>query len=158
MVFVMLGNSPYSFSRLLDIVNEWAKTTGEHVIVQAGHTPTDGVDLDCRGFIDHDEVIELIRSSDFVICQGGFGSLKDCLELGKPVIAMSRTPEYGEALHSQRELVDALVADGRVVSLDDDTDLSGAVTRVKTMSTSENKSTKLPDLISYLIDKYMDGT
>ena len=157
MIFVMLGSSPYSFKRLLNAVNDWAVENNEHVIAQTGHTVVDNMSIECRDFIDHNEIMKLIEESDYVICQGGFGSLRDCLELAKPVIAVSRMPEYKEALHSQNELVDALENEGRLIALNDVSKLSDAISKIKVFVPPKNSRTKLPALVAEIIEAQVNG-
>jgi len=69
MILLLLGTNPYPFHRLLNAVDEWAKLNKQKVIAQTGHTPVDGVSIECHDFVDHAQVIDWIQQSEFVILE-----------------------------------------------------------------------------------------
>lgn len=152
MILVMLGTNPYPFTRLLKAVDEWSQKTGEKVIAQTGHTSVIGISLECHDFVGHDQILEWIYQAEFVISQGGFGSLKDCIEMGKPIIAVPRYIELGESLDSQLELVDDLSNEGRVVSLTDIRKLECSIDEVRKFEPRSYNESAIPDLVAEIVD------
>ncbi len=151
MILVMLGTNPYAFHRLLDAVNVWGGKTGEEIIAQTGHTPTEGITFKCADFVSHTQMVKWITDAELVICQGGFGSLKDALSAGKPVIAVPRIPELSECVDSQIEIVEALVEKKRVIPLYDVAELDEAVRLARKFCTPASAGSRLPDLIAELV-------
>lgn len=147
----MLGTNPYPFRRLLDAVDSWASRTGEEVVAQTGHTPTEGITIECTEFVSHHQMMRWITDAELVISQGGFGSLKDSLTAGKPVIAVPRMPELGECIDSQREIVEALVEEKRVIPLYDVSGLDNAVRTARQFCAPAAVDSGLPDLVAEIV-------
>jgi len=157
MILLLLGTNPYPFNRLLDAVDNWAVLHQQKVIAQTGHTPVKGVSIECHDFVDHSQVMEWIKQADFVISQGGFGSIKDCIQQQKPVLVVPRLQEYDECQDSQKELVDALVEEGRVISLFDIKKLAEAIETVKEFVPPKGHASKIPELIENIMNDVMNG-
>lgn len=153
-ILLLLGTNPYPFDRLLTAVDEWSKKNNEKVIAQTGHTPTDSVSIECHDFVSYDQVITWIDRAEFVICQGGFGSIKDCLERNKAVIASPRLQEYGECMDPQKELVKALAEENRVVGLFDVGKLEEAVKKARSHKPVSSKESAIPNLVSSIVRNY----
>ena len=151
MILVMLGTNPYPFRRLLSAADSWASYTGEKVVAQTGHTPTDGITIECTDFISHAKMMNLIADAELVICQGGFGSLRDSLSVGKPVIAVPRMPELGECIDSQSEIVEALAERNRVIPLHDVSMLADAVFAARQFCAPVPTCSGLPDLVAEIV-------
>ena len=133
MILLLLGTNPYPFNRLLDAVTTWAIEAGETVIAQTGHTTPD---VRCKfveyhDFVSHEKIVAWIDNAEFVICQGGFGSLKDCIANNKPVIAVPRYQQLNECQDSQKELVSALEEEGCIIPLYDVLDLERAIHEIR---------------------------
>lgn len=156
MILLLLGTNPYPFNRLLDAVDEWAASNQQKVIAQTGHTPIEGMTIECHDFVGHSQVIEWIKQADFVISQGGFGSIKDCIQQQKAVLVAPRLQEYNECQDSQKELVDALVEEGRVVPLFDVKKLPEAIMAVKEFAPPKGVASKIPGLVENIINDVMN--
>lgn len=148
MILVLLGTNPYPFRRLLGAVDTWARRKQEVVIAQSGHTPTDGLSIECHAFVPHDEITRWIRDAEIVICQGGMGSLQDCLAAGRPTIAVPRRPDYGESQDQQSELVDALASMGRVIPLHHVENLDEAIERARKMQLPTVERSSIPMIVA----------
>jgi UDP-N-acetylglucosamine transferase subunit ALG13 len=98
-----------------------------------------------------------ISEAQFVISQGGFGSIRDCLEMNKPVLAVPRLPEYGECIDSQKEVVEALEDEGRIVALYDIARFDSAIDAVRQFTPSPRPSSGIPELVAGLIADYTGG-
>lgn len=154
MILLLLGTNPYPFNRLLYAVDKWADSNDQQVIAQTGHTPTDGVKIECHDFVDYTKIVEWIEQAEFVICQGGFGSIKDCIKHEKLIIAVPRMQDYGECQDSQIELVDILSDEGYFIPLYDVDKLEEAVFHLKEFAPEQKKKTAIPELVADLVEQY----
>lgn len=158
MILLLLGTNPYPFDRLLNAVDKWAQNSGEKIIAQTGHTPIGHVNtIECYDFVGYEQIKKWIKEAEFVITQGGFGSIKDCLANQKSVIAVPRIQEYGECQDSQKELVDALAEQGRLIPLYDIGKLPQAIKDIRSFVPPVQNSTKIPELVSDLINGYIES-
>ena len=157
MILLLLGTNPYPFHRLLNAVNEWANKNNQLVVAQTGHTPIDKVSIECHDFVDYSQVVEWIKQAEFVICQGGFGSIKDCIKYEKKIIAVPRIQQYGECMDSQKELVDALAEEERVLPLFDVKNLTEVIEKLKNFIPPEGATSRIPRLVSDVVNELMVG-
>lgn len=157
MVLLLLGTNPYPFRRIVDRVDQWCRQDNVHVIGQTGHTPVDDVSFECHPFVGHDQIIEWISEAQFIICQGGFGSIKDCLELNKPVLAVPRLQTNGECVDSQKELVETLEQEGRIIALYDMSLFDSAIESIRQFTPPASQGSRLPNLVAGLISDYIGG-
>lgn len=134
LILVMLGTNPYPFTRLMDQVVKYAETTGEKVIVQSGNTPVASDLIEAYDFMSHEKLLELMKSADVVITQGGFGSLQDCITSAAKVVAVPRIREKGESMDDQTEIVKALAEEGLVIPLYDTGKLPEAIASARELS------------------------
>ncbi len=156
LILVMVGTNPYPFTRLIEKVIEWAEKTGEHVIVQSGHTPVTSDVIEHQPFIEHSEILQLMNDAEVVITQGGFGSLQDCMKIGAKTIAVPRLIELGESQDDQTEIVNALAEENRVVPLFDVTMLADAIQTAKNMQIKTVKTNALPEHVKKTISEILD--
>lgn len=158
MVLLLLGTNPYPFRRLVDRVDQWCRQTNEQVIGQTGHTPVDDVAFEHHPFVAHNQIMEWISDAQFIISQGGFGSIRDCLALNKPVLVVPRLPEYGECIDSQKEVVETLEEEGRIVALYDISRFDSAIEAVRQFTPPTSQSSRIPGLVADLISDYIGGS
>ena len=154
-MLILAGTNPYPFTRLLHGVDAWARSSGEHVIAQSGHTPVDGLTIECHPFVSHAQILAWIGQADVVICQGGMGSLGDCLRAGKPTIAVPRKPELGESKDVQSELVEALAQEGRVIALDNIEYLARAIEAARHMPIRRSEESSIPKIVADKINSVL---
>jgi len=96
--FVTVGNSPYGFDRMMEIVCYALEKNliNKNSVIQIGGSnivPEKGNVIRYFSAKDHDE---LINDAAFVVCHGGSGSIIKALRLGKKVIAIPRKYQLGE--------------------------------------------------------------
>ena len=72
-----------------------------------------------------------IKEAEIIVTQGGFGSIADCLRVGKKVVAVPRKPEFKESPDRQEELVRELEKLGRLVGVYDIDELPEAIKKAK---------------------------
>ena len=155
MILLLLGTNPYPFGRILHAVDDWAKNNNQQVIAQTGHTPIDKVSIECHDFVDYSQIVEWIKQAEFVICQGGFGSIKDCIKHKKAIIAVPRKQEYEECQDSQMELVEALSEEGRVVPLYDVADILDAIEKARGFVPLEGENSRIPELVAEVVEDFV---
>ncbi len=122
MILVLLGTNPYCFKRLIIAVDNYSLNTGKKVTIQLGNSLYIPRHADYFRFRSHKEIIKLIRSAELVIAQGGYGSIFDCLEQEKKVIAVPRERDRKECLDpglGQFELVQYLEKQKKILALYD---------------------------------------
>jgi len=156
MILLLLGTNPYPFNRLFNAVEEWAAANNKKVIAQTGHTPANSKAIECHDFVDYSIIQKWIGQAEFVICQGGFGSLQDCIKQNKAVLAVPRYQELNESMDSQRELVEALSEEGYVMPLYDVALLEEAIDKLSDFQPEDKKQSAIPALISTLVDEYIN--
>lgn len=156
MILVLLGTNPYPFDRLLAAMSQYAQRTGTKVIAQSGHTP-EHARIDCRPFMSHGELLKLIDEAGVVVCQGGYGSLSDCISLGARTIAVPRNISYGECVDDQKELVQAFAAEGLVIPVYEMSELPQAIGRVETTPRKVLEKSQLPRHIAQTIRSFSEN-
>jgi UDP-N-acetylglucosamine transferase subunit ALG13 len=156
MILVLLGTNPYPFDRLLAAMGRYAQRTGTKVVAQSGNTP-EHEHIDCRPFMSHGDLIKLIGEADVVVCQGGYGSLSDCIARGARTVAVPRSIEHGECVDNQLELVQAFAEDGMVIPVYDIEDLPDAIEKAKCMPICKKNISALPMHISNTIKSMLSG-
>lgn len=147
-IVLLLGTNPYPFDRLLKAMDEWAAVSGEKVIAQVGHTRLPAPHLECHDFAPHERIVAWLKEADVAVCQGGFGSLRDCLMAGKPTIAVPRKPELGECQDVQMEIVSALAAESRVLMLEDMKDLGKAIAAARHLPPPSTSVSRIPNIVA----------
>lgn len=157
MILVMLGTSPHPFNRLILAVDKWARLTNERVIAQTGHTPTNGLEIECHTFVEHTQIMKWVGEAEIVISQGGMGSLKDCLSVGKPTIAVPRRLDLAETMAEQAELVYALAAEGRIIVLEDMEKLAETIEAARRMKIEQGMASLIPQIVADEVDKALHG-
>lgn len=118
-IFVMLGTLPYKFDRLIDeICRISEKNKDIYVVAQMGVTEFRG-GIECYDYMDHYSIINEIVKSNVVVSQGGYGSLKDCIENNAKIVAVPRYELNHETVADQKDLVDAFAQDNLVIPVYD---------------------------------------
>ncbi len=147
-ILVLAGTNPYPFTRLMRAIDEWSRFSGERVIAQSGHTPVDGLVIECHPFVSHAQILEWIARAEVVVSQGGLGSLRDCLRAGKPTVAVPRKPELGESQDLQSELVEALAQEGKVIAVDNIEHLAQAIEKARNMPIRKGEESRIPQIVA----------
>ena len=130
MIFVTLGTQDKSFKRLLDKVSECIDLglIKDEVIVQAGCTNYPSDKMKIFDYLDKSEMEKYIKKAKYIITHGGVGTIINCLDLNKKVIAVARLKEYGEHHNDhQLEIINEFSNDGYIINGED---LSNAIKKV----------------------------
>ena len=159
MIFAMFGTNPYSFDRLAECLDHYAKESGEKIIAQVGNTQYGMPHVICHQFLPHNEMLHFIEQADIVITQGGFGSIADCLEKEKRIIAVPRKREYNECKDGglgQEELVRELERQGKLIGLYDVGTLRDAIECVSQLRMHHTSTSRIPELVLQFVKEMVD--
>lgn len=133
MIFASFGNSPLPFSRMAEVVDNYAKECGEEVVVQSGKTKYDFKYCTVYPFMNKDTFMANLKSCSIAILQGGWGSISEASELGVRMVVIPRI-NYIEHHHDQEQLVCALEKEGVVLGCYDTKNLASIIEKAKTYS------------------------
>lgn len=158
MILVLLGTNPYPFTRLVDAVIEWASENNEEVRMQSGHTTVTSPCIRAVPFVEHAQIIDWIDEATVVICQGGFGSLQDCIRRGARIVAVPRLPALGEGVDDQAELVGALADEGLVEPVYDVRALGKVIARARNRREYGSTMARLQERIAESVDVALERT
>ena len=96
LIVVSVCTDHHPFDRLIDWLQAWVLENPEvDVVVQHGTSPevTGAV---CRTMLPHPELMELFRTADACVLQGGPGGVMDARSQGLRPIVVPRDPTFGE--------------------------------------------------------------
>lgn len=153
MIVALLGTNPYSFDRLIRPLDELAGKNAWQGFVQLGHTVYEPVNLEYQRFVPKPELMSRIEAADVVVCQGGFGSIRDALRLGKSVVAVPRKPELGESPDEQEEMVRAMEAEGYLIGVYDIGDLEQAIAKARRFRPVPRPASRVPHIIGRFLEE-----
>ena len=153
MIVVLVGTNPYSFERLVKAVDAIEAKGKEEFFVQLGYTPYEPRRCAFERFIAKPLLEDKISRADLIICHGGFGSIRDGLALGKPVVAVPRQESLGECNDRQEELVRELEEQGRILAVYDVAMLEETIVKARHFSGKQGDKNRIPDIISEYLSK-----
>ena len=103
-ILCVTGTNPYDFSRLVKEVDLLG--LNHDVTIQLGVTLYRPCFSKYFKYSSRSEISQLIKDADIVISHGGFGTISECLALGKILLVLPREKSLGECLDDQAEIVD----------------------------------------------------
>ncbi len=130
MILVLTGTNPYCFKRLISAMDSWASDSSKDIIIQLGNTQYEPLNCKYSRFFTRDKLLDYINKAEFIVSQGGFGSLRDCLKVNKKIIAVPRYKELGECLDDQVQIVKALEDKDMVIGIYDISNLHKALSKI----------------------------
>ena len=151
MIFVTIGVSR-PFDRLIKEIDSIAGRSDYDFLLQIGHTKYEPKNCEFFRFKPYNDIISFIESSEFVICQGGFGSIFNALSRGKSVIAIAKTFEWDDTANDQTDLVQFLEAKGKIAGVYSISDLEETI---RNFNPRDRKVVHRPD-ISEAIRNYLE--
>jgi UDP-N-acetylglucosamine transferase subunit ALG13 len=126
-IFVTVGMNEAPFDRILEVLD--GLDLDEELVVQHGASAVRPAGATCLGFLDFDEVVDLVRRSRVVVCHAGVGSIMVALTNGRRPIVVPRLAERGEAVDDhQLALARRLDEAGLVTLVERPEDLPAALT------------------------------
>jgi UDP-N-acetylglucosamine transferase subunit ALG13 len=103
-MFVSLGTDHHPFVRLVDWVSRWAAENPEwEVHMQHGSSPAPS-GCHAFAFCDHDQLQELMRTSDVVVSHGGPATITEARRRGHLPVVVPRDPRLGEHVDDHQQL------------------------------------------------------
>lgn len=98
MILVLLGTHELQFHRLLEEVEKCIDMgiISEEVIVQAGNTKFKTDKMEILDYLSYNQLDDLIKNAQFIICHGGTGSIISSVRNRKKVIVVPRLKKYNE--------------------------------------------------------------
>jgi radical SAM protein with 4Fe4S-binding SPASM domain len=137
-------------------VDSYSDKSGKHVLIQIGVSQYLPKHAEYFRFRTHNELIKLIKSAELVITQGGYGSIYDCLNQKKKVIAVPRKKDMQESSDSglgQIELVRYLEKQGRILALYDLSRLEETIHKAHSFEPNFDYSNNVSKVISTILAK-----
>ena len=159
MILVTLGTQDKSFSRLLEQIDKEIKKGNikEKVIVQAGCTKYESVNMEIFDLIPSDEFDDLVSKASLIITHGGAGSILTAIKNNKKVIAAARLKKYKEHTNDhQIQIVREFADQGYILELRDFNKLGKLIEKSKTFKPKKFVS-NTPNMIK-LVDDYIEET
>lgn len=130
MIFVTVGTDTHDFSRLVQAMDEIART--RKVVIQTGHTRYRPRHAAWFAFEDEAAIEDLYRKADVIVTHAGAGSIIRSLSSGKVPVVVPRLRERGEHINDhQLDLARGLGSRGAVVAVEDVSALEKALTARK---------------------------
>ena len=109
MIFVSVGTRPEPFTRLVAVMDSVAAAIDELVIIQTGHTPSNLQYAQARPWLNDMEYGSLVAQARIVISQAGAGSILMARHHARPLIVVTRSPQFHECSDDhQTELAQAV--------------------------------------------------
>ena len=96
----------------------------------------------------------LISEASLVICHGGLGTIKDCLEIGSKVLAIPRSVKKKEHTHNQLELLEKLAEENKITILKDLNDLEKSIHKVRKKKKYKFSNNNISEYLEELINNY----
>ena len=122
LIFASVGTDHHPFHRLVDWVDDLARTYPEtRVVVQHGHSHAPEV-AEGHDFLSHEKLSSLMAEADVVVCHGGPGTIMDARSHGKVPVCVPRNPGLGEHVDGHQMRFVATIAAERIVTAPDDQD------------------------------------
>lgn len=136
LLFATVG-ATLPFDRMIDGVLALKRDglVAERVIAQVGESklkrdPAEGVEI--VEALDFDDLQEVLKDADIVVCHGGTGSIITALRAGCRVIAMARDTSLGEGYDNhQEEIISAFAGRGLIEVANGAEDLLPAIERMR---------------------------
>ena len=158
MILVLLGTQNNDFHRLLDEIEKNIENgnINDQVIVQAGFTKYKSDKMKIFSMTSKENLEDLIKKADLIITHAGVGSIEMSLEQNKKVIAVPRLRKYGEHVNDhQKEIKGEFNKRGWIVGIDDVSELSSALKKVKKFIPKKYEKPKSDEIV-YIIKTFID--
>lgn len=158
LLFATVG-ATLPFDRLIEMV-ETAKRNGllpEKVIAQCGEGGRRSDHFETVESLSFDEVKDILRRADFVVCHGGTGSLVTAAQNGCRTIAVPRRFARGEHYDDhQEEIAEAFHERGLAIAVDSQTQFEAAIAawRDRAPKLATRDATALMSYLRNLLEKW----
>ena len=158
MIFVAVGTQ-FSFDRLIQYMDEWARDNDEAVFAQIGEGDYEPKHMKWERFLNGDQYNTNIKKSSVFVSHAGMGNIISARENQTPIIVINRQYELGE--HRNNHQADGLLWMGKlpgVYTADTQKALYAQLTERATLECpEESENQNRQKLVNFLGD-YIDGS
>lgn len=102
MIYVTVGTMFLDFPRLINAMDEIARTGDEEIMIQTGMgstAPKYAAHFDFKG---RDEVQAIQERARMIVCHAGIGCLHDALAARRPFVVVPRLKRWGEHMNDHQ--------------------------------------------------------
>lgn len=123
MILVTVGTGYQSFTRMLRAMDDVAGQINEQVLMQVGHTPLVPKHAECFKFVSYEKMQHYFREASVIVCHASTGPLSSARRFNKPVVAVPRDPQLGEARDAhQMDIASRIKGTSHMIEIVNDTD------------------------------------
>lgn len=143
MILILLGTQDKPFDRILNAVSKEIKKKNikDKVIAQIGCTEYKKDDIEVFDYKPKDELLMLIKKADVIITHGGVGTIIECLDMNKKIIAVPRLKKYKEHTNDhQLQIVNEFSNKGYILPLYDEKKLCDVLNEINEFKQKKYKS------------------
>ncbi|MHB1233709.1 MAG: glycosyltransferase [Burkholderiales bacterium] len=152
--FVSLGNAHQPFARLLEAVARLAPALPQPVVVQHGYTPFQGEGCEMMPFADMARFEQEVERAELLILHAGAGSVIHALRAGKVPVVAPRLARHGEHVNDhQLEFARELAKAGRIVILEDMSQLAQVVTEARARQQVAQEKPPAPAMLRLIAEE-----
>lgn len=151
MIFASFGNSPVPFLRMAEGLDNYARESGEVLIVQCGKTVFPFKHCIVHKFMDKQTFLSHLKECEVAILQGGWGGISEASEMGVRMVVVPRINGI-EHHHDQEQLVRALEAKGNIIGCYELADLPMLIHKAKNYNFKPIHRGDASDLIMQFLD------
>ncbi len=154
-IVALVGTCPYGFERMLEPLDEAAGRRGWDVFMQTGFTtawrPSHSRS---EAFVPRPQLVQMLKTAEVVVTHGGYGSIRDSLAFGRPVVAVPRRGDLGEHQDSHlEELVREFERMGLLIGVHDTKNLEAAIDRARSFVPAPRQPSRIPAMIAEFLSK-----
>jgi UDP-N-acetylglucosamine transferase subunit ALG13 len=159
LILVTVG-SQQPFDRLIQSVDEWAKSRGRSDIfaqIAAGdYLPRH---IKYTAFVNPSEFKHLVQQASVIVSHAGMGSIISALELGKPIVVMPRRACFRETRNDHQVAAAKYFGEqGRILVAFDQLELPEKLDGALTLRETEKIATQASPQLIATIRSFLEGT
>jgi len=158
MIFVAVGTQ-FSFDRLIQYMDEWARDNEETVVAQIGEGSYEPKHMQWERFLNGDQYNKNIKESSVFVSHAGMGNIISARENQTPIIVINRQYELGE--HRNNHQAEGLLWMGKlpgVYTADTQETLYSQLESRDTMESPEESDNQNRQKLVSFLGEYIDGS
>ena len=157
MILVTLGTQDKEFTRLLIEIDRLIdkKVIKDEVIVQAGYTKYESKNMKIFDYVSKEELEKYMDKADYIITHAGVGTIFDCLNKNKKIIAVPRLAKYKEHNNDhQLELIEEFKKENLILTAIEMDELEDAIKKISKFKPNkyESNNKNMVNLVGSYID------
>ena len=148
MIFVTVGTT-YAFDELVREVDEFARRSGEEVIIQLGNTSYQP--KNCKYFIFKKDISRYLSAAEIIITHGGAGTLFELLTMGKKIVALENLQVIDK---HQSDILGKLESESHIIWCKRPSDIEKCLrlARKKNFRKYSSPECRIPDVIKEFLN------